>query len=145
MNDLTSMQALLRAYRDLSECIVERIAWRDFGTTVAITFRYIWKEDGRLRGRDDERLWVELTFKLVQEFHLRNSLTPQVAEDPSVIDWGRTEVAWVQILEDESSMKYDGYPLPFFHAEVRWEGRTWMDIVFAELEVCERADTSAPA
>ncbi len=54
MHDLSEIQALVHAYRDFAECVVESIEWSDRGTSVSITFDYIWKPDGSVRA-DDER------------------------------------------------------------------------------------------
>jgi len=131
------MQALVHAYRDFAECIVESIEWFDHGTSVGITFDYIWKPDGRVRADDEERLLVHLRFKLVQEFEMKNDLKPVVLTDESAIGWGLCEVSRVVVQDDERSRRYKGFALPSHHASLRRESGAWIDIVFGKLEVTE--------
>lgn len=139
MRDLLEIQAMLHAYGDLSECVVKSIVWSDYGTTVAITFDYIWTTDGRVRGDDEERLLVELKFKLVQEFEMKNALRPSMVAEPAVINWGLNEVAQVLVRDDDRSEAYAGYPVPFHHAVLRWEGTDWIHVVFSQLEIKEES------
>src|SRR4028118_1111338 len=83
MRDTFEMASILRAYRDFSECVIDAITWADHGTTVAVTFDYPWKPDGGIRGDGEERLYVTLTFKHVQEFDMRNALRVMQGAGPS--------------------------------------------------------------
>jgi hypothetical protein len=135
MRDRCEMVALLHAYRDLSECVVDAITWTDYGTTIGIRFDYVWKPDGTVRRDDEERLYVTLWFKYVQDFEIHNALQPIQVQNLSTLDWGFNEVSLVTIGESDRSRAYEADPLQYCHATVRREGQTWMEIVFAELEI----------
>lgn len=138
MRNLVEIQSLLHAYRDFSECVVEAIAWSDFGATVTITIDYIWTSSGVVRTDYDQRVFVDLRFGLVQEFGIRNELPLTVVRDPSLLGWSHNEVSLVLVARDERSTPYKEYPLVFHHAVLRREGSPWIDVVFAELEITER-------
>jgi hypothetical protein len=142
MRDLLQLQSLVHAYRDFAECVVKSIEWLHYGTSVAITFDYTWKPDGRLRADEEERLLVRLRFKLVQEFEICNGLTGAMLVDDSAINWGFNEVSRVVVQDDERSSKYSGFAVPMHHASLRRESGPWIDIVFGELEITE---SSAPS
>jgi hypothetical protein len=137
MRELLEMQALVHAYRDFAECIVESIEWFDHGTSIGITFDYIWKPDGRVRADDEERLLVHLRFKLVHEFEMKNALKPAVLTDESAIGWGLCEVSRLVVQDDERSRWVQGSTIPTHHASLRREAGAWIDIVFGKLEVTE--------
>lgn len=139
MHDANEMRAMLRAYRDFGECVVVGVAWTGFGTTVEVTLDYAWKPDGSVRGDDEPRVLVKLSFRLVQELEIRNALRPVMVEDPSVIGWGLNEVSRVSIGRDARSAAYDGLPTLFHHAVFWREEGPWIQVVFAGLEVSETA------
>lgn len=142
MRELLEMQSIVHAYRDFEECVVESISWSDYLTSVQVLIDYVWKPDGSVRPDQEDRALVEITFSLVQEFEMHNALNPAVVDDPSMMNWGRNEIARLVIVDDDRSHKYAGYLVPFHHAILRWESKTWIDIVFAEMEISER--TGAP-
>jgi hypothetical protein len=122
--------------------VVDGISWSDYGTTVTITIDYTWNPSGEVRTDHEQRLLVELSFKLVQEFTLRNDLPHSVLADPSLLSWSHSELSLVVVRDDERSATYDHDQMRFHHAVLRREGSTWMEVVFAQLEISERV---APA
>lgn len=141
MHDLLEMQSIIHAYRDFEECVLESISWSNYLTSVGVVFDYIWKPDGSVRPDHEDRVLVEITFRLVQEFEMQNALKPSVVDGPDRMNWGRNEIARLAIVDDDRTQKYSGYSVPFHHAILRWEGKTWIDIVFAQMEISEDRGT----
>lgn len=134
---LSEIQPVLHAYRDFLECIVERIEWADFGTTVTIAFDYIWNADGSVRPDNEQRLLVSLTLHRVEEFEVSNKIPPAVLEEPSELGWSFSEVARAQIARDDRSCAYDRGGIQFCTLTILRESGPWIRIVFAEMEVSE--------
>lgn len=141
---LRDIQAVLRKYSNFEECVVTAISCEDFGTTVAITFDYIWRADGSVRRDDEDRCAVTARFKIVQEFAMSNQLRPALLDDNmSNLDWGFAEISQLVVRDDARSARFTHPKIGFHHAMLEWERATWMDIVFAHLEV-EEAATCEP-
>lgn len=139
--ELTTMQSQLRKYSNFEECVITNIAWEDFGTAIAITFDYIWKANGRIRGDNEDRVLVTLRFKVLQEFMMYNQLRPALLNDLSNLNWSFAEISQLVVQDDERSAKYVHPKFSFHHGMIQWEEGVWMDLVFAQLEF---AEASAP-
>lgn len=107
MDDLCEMQALVHAYRDFSECVVEGVEWEDHSSTIAVTVDYVWTSAGTVRADEDERLWVTLRFRLVQEFEMKNELPALVVADPALLNWSHNEISRVVLTTDDRCKVYD--------------------------------------
>lgn len=139
MHDLLEMQARLHAYRDFSECVLKSIEWRNHATAVVLTIDYPWTPSGIIRPDNAKRLLIDLEFSLVQEFSVKNRIPVDCVRNPSLISWGLTEISIVRIRGDALSEQYRTPETAFHHVTVRREGADWIEIVFAELSVSERA------
>ena len=102
MNALHAVQALVHAYRDFSECIVDAIEWADFGTTIRLAIDYVWMPDGSVRPDADPKVIVTLAATGVDEVHLLNRLSPTQQKDMSRLNWGFAEISRVSIRNDPS-------------------------------------------
>jgi hypothetical protein len=128
------IRELLESYHNLSECVIENINWKDYGTTVEVIFDYIWTDDGRVRPKPDRPENITLTFRLVQEFHMHNYLNATMCAQPGELGWGLNEVA-VATVGDDVHDQYRFLPVPFNHVAFLWEDERRIDIIFSELEI----------
>jgi hypothetical protein len=136
LNHKEEIEACLKQHKNFSECIIEELALKDFGTTLDVIFNYIWTDSGELRPDLDKPTNIGLRFRVVQELHINNSLNSSILEHPESIDWGLNEVALVQVVKDDSALRAcEDLPAPLNHVEFLWEGERRMDVVFSELEV----------
>jgi hypothetical protein len=139
MNDLHMMQQEMARYRHFSECIVEDVKWSDYGTTITVTLDYIWHSDGTLRDDTDDRMFVSLCFRMVQELQLHNQLRREVLAEPEVIDWGHAEIACLSL---EANDQYTQLPMRFYDAKFEREKSTWIRVVFSEMGIGETLRSS---
>jgi hypothetical protein len=130
------IEAFLNEHKDFSECIIEELALKDYGTTLDVVFNYIWTDTGEVRPNLNERNAIVLRFRLVQELHINNALNSSMLRNPESINWGLNEVALVQLVKDDSaSQTSNPPPAALNHLALLWEGERRIDIVFSELEV----------
>jgi hypothetical protein len=131
MRPLHEIQALLHAYRDFSECIIDSIEWFDFGTTVRLSVDYVWMSDGSVRPDSDPKVIVTLTAIGVEELHVRNRLSTAQRDDVSRLNWGFAEVSMVSIRDDSSSIGTAAI------LEVLRESGVWISLRCADLTILE--------
>jgi hypothetical protein len=136
MNRREEIEAFLKRHKNFSECIIEELALKDFGTTFDVVFNYIWTDSGELRPDLDKPNNIGLRFRLVQELSINNSLNSSILGHPESINWGLNEVALVRVMKDDSGLQA-GEDLPplLNHVEFLWEGERRIDVFFSELEV----------
>ena len=135
-NHRKEIEAFLKNHKNFSECIIEELALKDYGTTLDVAFNYIWTDSGELRPDLDKPKNIALRFRLVQELRINNSLNSSIFEHPESINWGLNEVALVQVVKDDRALQVRGDSLALLnHVEFLWEGERRIDVVFSELEV----------
>lgn len=129
---------ILNRYNDFSECIINDILFRNFGTSISIDLLYIYSENGQIfRAQDDYRK-IRINFNLVQKFILNNFLNSSICTIPSNINWGINEISLMQIKNEDSILEPFKYlPLEFSHLEILWENDRRIDLVFHEFEIIE--------
>lgn len=131
-----SMRAYLRHHNDFGECVLEEVRWEHFGTVIVLVFDYVWDDDGAIRASLNVPLLKTLRFHNVQELHVLNALSEHLSLHPSEVNWGLSEVAAVQLVDDpEVLARYQSLPIPLHHLRCSWEGERHIDIVFSTLEV----------
>lgn len=131
MHRIHEVQALLHAYRDFSECIVDAIEWADFGTTIRLTIDYIWMPDGSVRPDNDLKFIITLAAHGVEEARFFNRLSIAQRNDLSRVDWGFAEISRVSIRDDESS------PGATALLEVWRENGVWISLRCGDLAITE--------
>lgn len=136
MRELHEMRAIIHAYQDFSECIVDSIQVLDFGTTVVLSVDYIWLPDGSVRPDDGPKLTVELRARVVQEVSIQNRLNAVMMADPSALNWGFAEISRIEVNAEQSGSN-DQQALAHHRMTVWREEGPWIQIVFGELEVSE--------
>lgn len=137
MRPLHELRALIHAYQDFSECIVDAIEISDFGTTVVLKLDYIWEPDGAVRPDVEPKLVVELRFRLVDELRINNSLKPSTLDDPSTLSWGHAEIARIEILRPNGGAEKSERAVAL-HRMIAWrEEGPWIEMTFVELDVAE--------
>lgn len=131
MNNFTNIQEILNKYNNFQECILENINFCDFGTTVSLTFNYIWDENKLIRKDLDKSKLIILTFNQIQEFHLENGLTEFIINSPSKINWGINEISLIRLNERSQLLdKYNFSNVKFHHISILWESKRQLNIIF---------------
>jgi hypothetical protein len=132
---LALARSILEEWRGFQECILEDVRWRDYGTSLDLVFRCIWKDGDQVFRDDEEPRFVALRLLLVQEFDLHNALNAAQLREPERLNWGVSEVAVVRIHESEDvSMDPAGQ---FLELECLWEGDRRITARFAAIEAVE--------
>ena len=70
------IERLFHNHKEFSECIIEELALKDYGTTLDVVFNYIWTDSGELRPDLNEPNDIILRFQLVQELQICNGTAP---------------------------------------------------------------------
>jgi hypothetical protein len=128
------IEEFFREHKNFSECIIEKLALKDYGATLEVVFNYIWTESVELRPNLDERYEIVLRFRLVQELHINNALNSSMLRDPESINWGLNEVALVKVVDDNELQRDEPSPVPLTHLAFFWEGDRRIDVIFHKLE-----------
>lgn len=136
MKEIGDIRAIIHAYKDFSECLLEALEWSNFGTTIQLQFDYIWRSDGSVRSDSSDRVIVSLSMTDVRVLEVHN---PQPLSLSS-LNWSAAEVSWVMVSSEAENVE-SSHSVPLHRLSVRREDGPWIDIVFAELEVGE---SSAP-
>ncbi|HEX9856228.1 MAG TPA: hypothetical protein VGC47_13025 [Acidimicrobiia bacterium] len=98
------INAVLERYLNLTECILDDVVWRDFGTTIDLVFDNVWAEAWKLRQDvNDVRDPVVMRLYSVQTVRLDNALNDYMVAEPWMLDWGLAEVEWVEAVDVEGS------------------------------------------
>ena len=126
------VETWLAKHKGLSECIIEQLTLRHYGTTFEVVINYVWDANGSLRPDLDEPRQIIVRFLLVQELRINNALTREMLVAPENINWGLNEVAQVTLVKEPDQICSDP---SFMHLAFLWEGNRRIDVVFAELEV----------
>ena len=135
ISDSGHIENILEEYNDFRECILQEVAWEDQGTTLELTFDYVERQDGEVL-LDLQRDSITMRLFLVQEFHVRNALNDAILREPYRINWGLSEVALVELKEDEKFLAYYENPVvPLHHLAILWETERRIDIVFSGIEM----------
>ncbi|HEX5438989.1 MAG TPA: hypothetical protein VFW98_17690 [Gemmatimonadaceae bacterium] len=126
----------LQQHHHFSECVLEDIRWLHYGTSIELVFDYIWTQDGELRSDTTSPEIEALRFLGVQEFSLKNALNEAISLQPAEVNWGLSEIAMLQLVDDETLLaKYKSLPIPVHHVRCSWESDRQIDIVFTTVEV----------
>lgn len=128
----------LEEYKNFQECVLLDVRWYHYGTTVELTFDYVWDTDGKLRTKLNENEPIVVCMRLVQEFRLNNALNEAMVLQSEQINWGLNEVAAIRIVEDSELLdRYSKLPKDFHHMAVLWErgSSRRIDVIFSELEI----------
>ena len=147
----SKMIELIYNHHQFQECVLTEIKWRNWGLGLDLVFNYIWPDcDGFFideRGHKrvklvtprsdlDTPLFKTLSCQLVQEFSVHNYLNDQVINHPDEVDWGFSEIALVDIPDDNAFLsKYRHHRIAFHHVRVLWEGDRRIDIVCKDLAI----------
>lgn len=115
----------LEEYNNLQECIIEDFSLYDFGTSISISFNYIWANKKEIRKNLDEKHIVTIKFLLINEFLIENNLPQALIDTPSLINWGLNEISRITIL----GISRDN----FFTAEIVWETKRKVIIEFKDM------------
>ncbi|MFI0417419.1 hypothetical protein [Spongiactinospora sp. 9N601] len=131
LTDPAAIRAALAHYQNFGECIITDVGWAHYGTSIEVSFDYIW--DGT-RIRDDlgtRPHIVVVRAVLVQEMHLGNALNVSMLEHPEKLNWGLSEVAQVVLVEDSDMARPYSHPsgLQCHHLAIRWEAKRRIDMV----------------
>ena len=136
LSQFSEIESAFKRYRNLQECVLLEVNYRNYGLLVEFVFNYIWTEDGKIRRTLEEPERLHLRFELVQEFHLKGALNEAMCTEPERVNWGINEVWAVKIVDHEDFLHpYKSLPVPFHHVSVSWTGDRRIDIVFSTLEI----------
>jgi hypothetical protein len=134
-SDTREIKVFLEEQREFSECIIEELALKNYGTTFEVVFNYIWNDSGELRANLDEPQGISLRFRLLQELRINNSLTSSMLRNPESINWGINEVALVKVMNDSNAFQTSEISqVPLIHVAFLWEGDRRIDVLFSEFE-----------
>lgn len=122
-------------HKGFSECIIEELVLKDYGTTFEVVFNYVWTDSGELRPNFNHRNDIVLRFHLVQQLQICNALTASMLRNPESINWGLNEVALLKVIDEHASQADETSWPPLTHVAFLWEGDRRIDVVFVELEV----------
>lgn len=139
MNQLAVLQAQLHAYRDFDECVVLAVRWLAWGTSIAIDLDFIWRDDGSVRTRADERRVVSIRFSGVSDLHVVNDLTDEMAAEPASLDWGTGEIACLRV-ERSLGLTRSRLTQPSYKASFRREGYPWIEVIFTDWDFSESVE-----
>lgn len=135
-SDKNEIREIINGHKGFSECIIEKFLWKHFGTTIELTIRYIYDQDGYIaKSMDDWRVLV-LNFHLVQDLRISNALTEPMCNALERLNWGFNEIALMK-LEDNPELltPFKEFITPFHHIAILWENARRVDIVFSKLEM----------
>jgi len=105
----------LNEYNNFQECILEDIVISDFGTSVSISFNYIWLNEKQIRANLNEKHLVTIKLFLVNKFLIENQLPQVLIDSPSNMDWGINEISRINVLESSNNI--------FYTLEIVWESK----------------------
>ncbi len=130
--------AALKKFNNFRECIIENLILEKYCTTVSATINYIWNENFSLRPNISSKKIIRLNFHIVQEFRIRNDLTPIMMENIHELNWGFNEVSQIS-LENESSLlqSYGHLNKELHHIAFLWEDSKRFDLVCSEIEILQ--------
>jgi hypothetical protein len=133
---MSEFSDLLGIYNHFDECIIMDVALRDYQTTLELYINNIWEKPGTTRANIDDLDLVVVTFKLVQEIHIRNALNSAILMEPEHMSWGMNAIALIGIEDDHVLLdRYKDLPVRFHHAAIQWEDDRRIDVVFANLDI----------
>lgn len=136
---LEKIKAYLHNYEDLGECVLEKIAFKNYGVAIELEFYNIWNGKGQMKFKKTNRLILK--FNLIQEFKFKGALNRFMVAEPEQINWGINEIAAIRITDNPEILKpYSGFSIPFHHAEIVWEQDRRIDIVFGDLDIIDTVD-----
>jgi hypothetical protein len=138
-SEKNEIKKVINDHNGFSESIIVDFKWKEFGTTIELTIRYVYDDSGRVpKSMDDWRV-LGLQFNLVQELRVSNALTNAMCKKPEELNWGFNEIALMK-LEDNPNLlaPYRQFSLPFHHVAILWENERRIDIVFSALEIPEK-------
>jgi len=129
------IEAFLREHKGFSECIIEEFIFKDYGTTLEVRLNYVWSDWGDIRANLNEPRNIILKFRLVEDLHIKNSLSHSMLTEPESINWGLNEIALLKVVGDTNALQTPEPSEPLFtHVVFLWEGDRRIDIVFSEFE-----------
>jgi len=129
------IEAFLREHKGFSECIIEELALKDYGTTLEVRFNYVWSDSGDIRANLNEPFNIVLKFRLVEELHIKNSLSYSMLTKPKSINWGLNEIALLKVVGDSDALPTsESSGTLFTHLVFLWEGDRRIDVIFSEFE-----------
>lgn len=119
---------MLKEHVYFQECILENISFHDYGTTIVLTFNYIWSNDFKVRPNLDEKQIMNLRFSSVNRFVIDNELSDSVINQPEMINWGFNEISKINLLETTCSSN-------FLQVEILWETKRRILIEFSHMDL----------
>lgn len=142
LESVAEIKRAIDGLRGLSECLLDDVRWRAYGSVVDLVFNNVWTPAGEVRRdvgtRGDP---VVLRCHLVHHLSLHGALTDAQVLQPGEIRWGLSEVAVVRVRGDSPLSKtLASIPLPVHHIEVLWERARRLDVVFSYLEIERQSD-----
>jgi hypothetical protein len=135
MSDLTVLRAQLHAYRDFDECVVIDLQWLDWGTSVKVDVDFVWRDDGDIRTKQDNRRVVSIRFFGVSEVHVVDDLTDMMINDEALLNWGHGEISLLTI--EQGTPPRSRLTAHSYKASFRRERYTWIEITFTHWEFSE--------
>ncbi len=145
MSRLTRLKQELSGLRNLEECLLLDVAWKNFGLGLDLTFDYVWATDGSLRADvDDRRVPVVLSMSGVRSLVVANTLTEFMWNHTQSINWSVTEIAQVRAVpEGDATFTSSGEP-DLLTLQVLGEGdRRRLEATCSSIEI-DRAGENRP-
>jgi hypothetical protein len=119
---------MLKEHVYFQECILENISFYDYGTTIVLTFNYIWSNDFKIRPNLDEKQIMKLRFSSVNRFVIDNELSNSVIDEPKMINWGFNEISKINLIGTTNSSN-------FLQVEILWETKRKILIEFSNMDI----------
>jgi hypothetical protein len=118
---------MLKEHKYFQECILEDVSFYDYGTTVVLSFDYIWSSNFNIREDLDDKQIIKLKFSSVNRFVIDNELSKAVIDEPEMINWGFNEISRINLIETHDSSQ-------FLQVEILWETKRKILIEFLYMD-----------
>src|SRR5829696_2809705 len=130
--NLESAEAIVAYLKDrnsFEECILHSVEWQHFGTVIDLVIEYWGSESFTIRPPGVPSKRVTLRLHVVQELHLLNALNDAMSLRPDQLNWGLSEMALIQLVEDSPELRrYASLPVSLHHLQCVWDSGRQLDV-----------------
>lgn len=150
-SDKVKIREILYNNYEFNECVLEKLDWLHFGSSVEIKLNYIYTDSNgfyidasgkhcikncKLRENLDIPLIKTIRFNFVQEFLLKNFLPIENKDEIDNLDWGFSEIDVIRIADNDIFLSYyQKNAIKYHHFAIYFSGARRLDIVCHELEI----------
>lgn len=132
LTKIEEIELYLESVWHFGECLLIAFSSCKFGYSVEFQLNQIWADRDVLRPDLDDRIdLVRLCFCGVQRLEFIGGLNSYMLQHPEYINWGLTEVSWVQV-EPSSAGENEA---ALMKISFLWESQRRIEVEFCTLEV----------